>query len=554
MLEEENLLNEDGDDFESSQDEQGVELTHRKPKKTRRGKKKLKLTKAEGELAINPDISGNNLNNSKSDSEDLLCNESNEINDNHKASPKSEEGTLKKGSTPDPHSHSSHKKRKKRLGGGTKRSRRSSESHSHTHDKGVRLRPVNVPKAPENSTQFIIDDHEDCNLYVSFEAEAVKNYKKRNIEVNLLTGSPQIYSAENESSSELDMTTFFEKDFELIYRRAKEEEMMALSRDELIAQVVGLERKALELDAKLKSTGLLGRLQQQLLMLQEQNKRLRAESICLKGLQKTDLDSDIGMNSFSSMDEDDNLSVHKDVFGSDNEGENVDSRYNDAYSRRKVQFGYNDEIINHSENDNSTETDSSSDSSLSDCGSSCSECEAKRASSEVITNGNYDENDNLEMLNSDKENETATGSADKIYYDEAGNDVEPLQSEISYVSTSNPLESACFDIENKQDFEKNVENSIGTEDRTCENTAVSSTVDNEVNKCLSGTVNIVLHPEEQGVSTSQEICARLSVSNLDLNESCDVNKLNEQESAVNVNAESTGPKTDTEEYSELETF
>jgi len=33
----------------------------------------------------------------------------------------------------------------------------------------ILIRPENVPKAPQNSTQFIIDDHEDCKMYLSFD-------------------------------------------------------------------------------------------------------------------------------------------------------------------------------------------------------------------------------------------------------------------------------------------------------------------------------------------------------------------------------------------------
>uniref|UniRef100_T1J856 Uncharacterized protein n=1 Tax=Strigamia maritima TaxID=126957 RepID=T1J856_STRMM len=159
------------------------------------------------------------------------------------------------------------------------------------------LRPTEVPKAPENSTQFIMDDHEDCNLYFSFETRirAQSGGKKGNSincnsnEHDQFLGLQDI-DFEYESPDDFDRNAFVEQDFEIIYRRAREEELSAFSREEMVRQCIELEQRALELEQQLSRIDpdiVITRLQEELLRLQEEssilkdeNDRLRAVTVC----------------------------------------------------------------------------------------------------------------------------------------------------------------------------------------------------------------------------------------------------------------------------------
>ena len=116
------------------------------------------------------------------------------------------------------------------------------------------LRPAGaqVPRAPENSTQFIIDDHEDSVMYFGFE-EFNNTYNTDNIIA----------------------------EFESDYKFAREEALLSLSLDDLKSHVTRLEAKASVLTDALSASPsrLLERLQSQLLYLQEENKTLRAAAL-----------------------------------------------------------------------------------------------------------------------------------------------------------------------------------------------------------------------------------------------------------------------------------
>lgn len=153
------------------------------------------------------------------------------------------------------------------------------------------LRPLEVPKAPNNSTQFIMDDHENCNLYLSFESPS--RYKRRRRSTGASSGNEYCTSPcmgyhdidyEYESPDDLDSTAFFEKDFEMIYSRAREEELVTLSRNELISQLIELEGKANSYEQLLSSGDVpsVASLQEELLKLQEENALLRKTNLYLK--------------------------------------------------------------------------------------------------------------------------------------------------------------------------------------------------------------------------------------------------------------------------------
>lgn len=137
------------------------------------------------------------------------------------------------------------------------------------------LRPLQVPKAPKNSTQFIIDDHQNCNLYMSFEENAV---------TQVVASSMGFEDIDYEylSPDDLDMTAFYERDFEATYRKAREEKLQALDRDALLEQLADLERRQLELEAE-RATSVVDKLQEDLLKLQWENRRLRRTNRALVG-------------------------------------------------------------------------------------------------------------------------------------------------------------------------------------------------------------------------------------------------------------------------------
>ncbi|KAL1471999.1 hypothetical protein MTO96_023309 [Rhipicephalus appendiculatus] len=175
--------------------------------------------------------------------------------------------------------------------------------------KQVMIRPREVPKAPANFTQFIIDDHENCALYQSFEAYPNNNGVSGNgdfaaddacvpddsrsssgdhyhhhygthVQDSGEEGQPQSGFPSGEDYECLDygnMMQFYEKDFEVVYRSARSEELMRLTRAEVIERYEALERRASELYDelhKLDPQNCLDELQRQLLRLQDENQAL----------------------------------------------------------------------------------------------------------------------------------------------------------------------------------------------------------------------------------------------------------------------------------------
>ncbi|XP_076333349.1 uncharacterized protein LOC143237708 [Tachypleus tridentatus] len=159
----------------------------------------------------------------------------------------------------------------------------------------VQIRPIDVPKAPENSTQFIIDDHEDCNLYKSFENSG--NVLNESSEQDLVGGSASDswinvrhaafhdIDYEYELPDDLDHTAFYEEDFENAYAKIRVENLLQMTEEELAercaeyeAQKLALEKQLSQYDPEL----CLEQLQQKLLMLQEENEKLKKYNRSLK--------------------------------------------------------------------------------------------------------------------------------------------------------------------------------------------------------------------------------------------------------------------------------
>ncbi|XP_069193783.1 uncharacterized protein [Procambarus clarkii] len=138
------------------------------------------------------------------------------------------------------------------------------------------LRPLGaqVPRAPENSTQFIMDDHENSALFVDFDNFSTPHWEQE----------PPVSGDEDDTGSATpthaltrDWFPFNAADFETAYQSAREDRLMSGSRSDLRTAIVALEARAAVLTDALSASPsrLLFTLQAQLLQLQEENAVLR---------------------------------------------------------------------------------------------------------------------------------------------------------------------------------------------------------------------------------------------------------------------------------------
>ncbi|GIY55333.1 uncharacterized protein CDAR_65771 [Caerostris darwini] len=149
------------------------------------------------------------------------------------------------------------------------------------------VRPINVPKAPENSTSFIIDDHNECHLYMSFETPHLNKSGQEYHDEN----DPVYHNIdyEYESPQDFDNSMYFDRDFEMSYNNNRFEELMRLSRNKLMSGVVDLESRLRNLNEQLETinpTNLLEKLQSELLELQEKNNELKEFNNKVTNVQK----------------------------------------------------------------------------------------------------------------------------------------------------------------------------------------------------------------------------------------------------------------------------
>lgn len=137
------------------------------------------------------------------------------------------------------------------------------------------LRPVGaqVPRAPENSTQFIMDDHENSALFLNFD----KSTPGWEHDPPASGGEDDLGSATPTHAHARDWYPFNLADFESAYRSAREDRLMGGSRTDLCAAIVALEARAAVLTEALSASPsrLVATLQAQLLTLQEENAALR---------------------------------------------------------------------------------------------------------------------------------------------------------------------------------------------------------------------------------------------------------------------------------------
>lgn len=137
------------------------------------------------------------------------------------------------------------------------------------------LRPVVVPKAPENSTQFLIDDHEDSTQFLNFE----ETYKSPTWCGPMDDPDAYFPADDDDDDDEPLKCMYYMRDFESEYQSAREEVLLDWSREMLFDEIQKLESKARNLEELLNMRDpykYLANLQEQLISLQEENRRLQA--------------------------------------------------------------------------------------------------------------------------------------------------------------------------------------------------------------------------------------------------------------------------------------
>ena len=167
--------------------------------------------------------------------------------------------------------------------------------------KKVYLRPSNNPllKAPKNSTQFIIDDHENSNLFWNFNSQRDELVAEEPTggeqEVERGEGGESVRdessdgcvkaedfntAAEPKISPDDDSfwTAFSERDFESVYESAHQEEIYSWNRSRILEEIAVLEKKQkklIDLLSQIDPLVYLEKLQKELVALQEQNRQLK---------------------------------------------------------------------------------------------------------------------------------------------------------------------------------------------------------------------------------------------------------------------------------------
>lgn len=108
------------------------------------------------------------------------------------------------------------------------------------------LRRPLAPKAPMNSTQFLIEDHElfECNLYQSFETPprgGTGNHSTPKMQSPLESIDLYDVNFEYDSPGDINTVEFLARDFENEYRVVAEERLHNMSREALMDEIAFLE-------------------------------------------------------------------------------------------------------------------------------------------------------------------------------------------------------------------------------------------------------------------------------------------------------------------------
>jgi len=158
--------------------------------------------------------------------------------------------------------------------------------------KKVYLRPSNNPllRAPKNSTQFIIDDHENSQHFLSFQRGEGDQEELSEEEINNRLNSVEEREAEKRVVGGKDgdfwidpfRNAYSEKDFDTVYENAHQEQVYSWERTKIMEEIAILELKQKRLITMLSQIDpviYLQKLQQELSALQETNRRLKLTNI-----------------------------------------------------------------------------------------------------------------------------------------------------------------------------------------------------------------------------------------------------------------------------------
>jgi len=170
-----------------------------------------------------------------------------------------------------------------------------------TKQSKINLRPTHNPliNAPRNSTQFIIDDHENSNLFWNFEAGAPQVNDLGEQEEG--GGAPHpagqlVREHDNERYSPDDdsfWTEYSERDFEDVYETAHQEEIFGWEKDRIVREITAMEKRhnqLIEMLAAIDPVIYLEKLQDELLSLQEVNRELKLVNIAEQLHRRENLD------------------------------------------------------------------------------------------------------------------------------------------------------------------------------------------------------------------------------------------------------------------------
>lgn len=215
--------------------------------------------------------------------------------------------------------------------------------------KGVLIRPIDVPKAPENSTQFIMedhtmDDHNDSHLYMSFETP--DPYTKDLSEAE--DARSQDINFMYESIKSLD-DSFCTRDFEAAYTTSRYDYYMQLSKPELVAILEKLHLGQKELEEDLLTydpSSVLEQLQQKLLCLQEENFVLKKTNVHLKAMYRNESNESASNESLEELSCNEDLGCVSHLKKCYNESveSDVDSSVDGNYMENKENFGDTEHI------------------------------------------------------------------------------------------------------------------------------------------------------------------------------------------------------------------
>jgi len=154
--------------------------------------------------------------------------------------------------------------------------------------KNVFLRPSAARNpllmAPRNSTQFIMDDHENSNLFWNFDSGR-QNTSKDEIESGGEESNDAKYKDDSIEASlgespddDSFWDAYLEKDFESVYETAHQEEIRSWPRTRIIEEISSLEKRQKQLINMLSQIDpmiYLQKLQHELQSLQEENRQLK---------------------------------------------------------------------------------------------------------------------------------------------------------------------------------------------------------------------------------------------------------------------------------------